>query len=263
MAAMNVSGGRDDKDPEIISVPELRRGVGLLATLLPVLTAGGYAVLAGRGGVLGSISESYYTVTRDVFVGTLCAVAFFLYAYRGYNAFENRFFNVLCGLCLVIALFAMNPTAVPPSALGDPPDCHQAIAMDPTCSVVINTRLATYHLEWFGWVHIISAATLFASLGYASFFFFTKHEADPSARKLNRNFIYRVCGLTIWVALALYVLFLAVQRVAPDAPSVRALSAWPLLLLVETVCLWAFGFSWLVKAEFVPGLSDPPKKSTP
>jgi hypothetical protein len=263
MAAMNGSGGWDDKDPEIISVPELRRGVGVLATLLPVLTAGAYAVLAGRGGVLGSISESYYTFTRDVFVGTLCAVAFFLYAYRGYNTFENRFFNVLCGLCLLIALFSMNPTAVLPSPLGEPPDCHQAIAMDPTCSVVINTRLATYHLEWFGCVHLISAATLFASLGYASFFFFTKREANPTARKLKRNIIYRACGLTIWVALALYVLFLAVQKIAPDAPSVRTLSAWPLLLLVETACLWAFGAAWLVKAEVFPGLSDPPEKSTP
>jgi hypothetical protein len=61
----------EEKTPQVISAPRMRRGVGWLAILLPVITAVGYGVFGGeRGGFLGSISESYYTVMRDVFVAT-------------------------------------------------------------------------------------------------------------------------------------------------------------------------------------------------
>lgn len=82
VAAMSLERKRPphwkEKDPQVISAQQMRRGVGYLAILLPVVAAVGYGVFGQEyGGFLGSISESYYTVMRDVFVGTLCAVAFF------------------------------------------------------------------------------------------------------------------------------------------------------------------------------------------
>jgi hypothetical protein len=39
-------------------------------------------------------------------VATLCCEAFFLYAYQGYSGFEDRFFNGLAVLLVVIAFFS-------------------------------------------------------------------------------------------------------------------------------------------------------------
>ena len=236
--------------------------MGWLAILLPVLTTVGYWVFgAQRGGFLGSISESYYTLMRDVFVGTLCIEAFFLYAYRGYNAFEDRFFNGLAFLSVVIALFSMNSKPVVAGGVDAPPSCHYSITMDPTCLIVLNDRVLMSHHEAFGWIHIIAAAILFASLGYVSICLFTKTDCtEPGPEKRRRNTIYRASGIAIWSALALYGLFLAAQSLASGASWVRMLDDWPLLFVGETVCLFAFGFSWLVKGDGVYGLSDSPEQ---
>lgn len=160
----------------------------------------------------------------------------------------------------MIAFFAMNSTAVVASPLLDPPSCHRATTMDPTCSIVLNERVLMYHYEAFGWIHIAAAATLFASLGYVSIHFFTQTDSpQPGTKKRHRNTIYRVCGFAIWAALALYGLFCAAQKLVPLAVWVRALEHWHLLFVVETVCLWAFGLSWLVKGDGVRRLSDPPE----
>jgi hypothetical protein len=110
---------------------------------------------------------------------------------------------------------------------------------------------------------VAAAATLFASLGYVSAYFFTKTHTDGrklSPKKPCRNTIYRVCGFAIWAALAPYGLFLTAQRLVSGTAWVRALVDWPLLFVVETVCLSAFGFSWLLKGDGVYGLSDPPEQ---
>lgn len=250
-----------EKEPQAISARQMRQGVGWLAILLPAFVVVGCRVFGGaRGGFLGSISESYYTVMRDVFVGTLCVEGFFLYAYRGYDAFEDRFFNGLSVLSVVVAFFAMNSTRIATVRPDPPPSCRYAIAMDPTCLIVVNDRVLMFHYEAFGWVHIIAAAILFGSLGYVSIHFFTKTDShEPGMRKRRRNMIYRVCGIVIWVSLALYGLFWTAERFAPGAAWVRAIDDCSPLFIVETVCLLAFGFSWLVKGDGVYGLSDVPK----
>jgi hypothetical protein len=132
--------------------------------------------------------------------------------------------------------------------------------MEPTCSIVLNDRVLMFHYKAFGWVHIGAATALFVSLGFVSIFFFTKSDKKKDKqgpKKPWRNVIYRVCGVAIWTALALYGLFLLVQGLAPEAPSVRALGGWPLLYGVETACLCAFGVSWLVKGDGVCWLRDP------
>jgi hypothetical protein len=196
-----------------------------------------------------------------VFVGSLCAVAFFLYAYKGYSACEDRFFSVLATFAIVVVLFSMNLPADAPVPLFEPPFCHQAIRMEPTCSVVLNDRLLIFRYEFFGYVHYLAASALFISLGYASIHFFTKSdkpEAERGQEKRRRNTIYRVTGYLIWGALAAYGVFLAAQRLTPGATWVRALEGLPVLFFVENVCLEAFGLAWLLKGDGVWGLSDRP-----
>lgn len=129
--------------------------------------------------------------------------------------------------------------------------------MDPTCSIVLNDRVLLFHYEAFGRVHFSAAAALFAGLGYASIYFFTgTSTAERGSRKRRRDTIYRACGVAIWAAIATYGLFLAARELTPWATWVVELDRRPFLFFVETVCLWAFGLSWLVKGDGVYGLSD-------
>ncbi|GHF90616.1 hypothetical protein GCM10018790_79710 [Kitasatospora xanthocidica] len=92
------------------TVTFLRLGVGLIGILLPVaLPFGNWlaAELLGRstdGFWPGSMSASYYTGTRNVFVGALCALGVFLVCYR-FDRRDDRwstaagFFAVGVALC--------------------------------------------------------------------------------------------------------------------------------------------------------------------
>lgn len=82
--------------PQLISVPWLRRVVGLLGVLLaPVLV-----VIAGER---ESISAFYHSPARDVFVGWLVLIAGALAAYRGHDAADKWCARVAAAGLLVVA----------------------------------------------------------------------------------------------------------------------------------------------------------------
>ncbi|MFE7835724.1 hypothetical protein ACFU53_06545 [Streptomyces sp. NPDC057474] len=111
--------GKARRDQDTRTVMRLRLGVGAIGVGLPLaLPAGNWiaARLDGRTGEdawPGSMSGSYHTSTRDIFVGALCALGIFLVVYR-YNKY-NDVTGTIAGACaLGVALF---PTA--PSSGGD------------------------------------------------------------------------------------------------------------------------------------------------
>ena len=73
-----------DNGSLVISYLTLRTTVGVLGILLPFLVSLG-ALLIFQTPLQDSISAYYYTGTRGVFVGTLWALGFFFFAYRGYE----------------------------------------------------------------------------------------------------------------------------------------------------------------------------------
>ena len=94
---------------------------------------------------------------RDVFVGTLCVIGFFLLSYRPTTAFkeyegpDNVVGNWACLFAVGVALF---PTTPDNPAPGDP--------------------------RFIGYIHLTFATLFFLSLIYFSLFLFTKRKSEPA-----------------------------------------------------------------------------------
>ena len=145
----------------LVSYLTLRRVVGTLGMGLPVVLALLGFGLCGCAEIRPSISDYYDGRTRDVLVGVLFTIAWFLFTYRGYDREDDVAGNLACVLALCVALFPSTGAA------------------------------------WERTVHFIAAAGLFAVLAYFSLFLFTRTGGDPTPMKLVRNRIYVTCGLII------------------------------------------------------------------
>ena len=206
----------------------LQRAVGVIAVLLPATLVVGHLVIGDTDepGLQGSISAYYYTHMGNVFVGALCALAvFFLsYNYRPIRSFETD--NVLSRFASLAAVgVAVFPTA------------DDAVFAD-SGEKLVST------------LHLVCAGALFGLLGVFAMFRFTMtgKAAEITPEKRRRNRLYRVCGTLIFTSMALVL----VSNVIKPPPS------WHTLFWLETVCVVAFGVSWLVKGGFLGILADKP-----
>jgi len=209
-------------DSLIMSYLSLRIIIGILGVVLPLILLIG-ANLFYDCQVQESISAYYHTGMRDFFVGIICAIAVFLFTYKGYERKDDIAGNFACVFALGVAFF-------PSSYFG------------------IKTHCIPKHLDngFFDILHLVSAGLLFTMLAYFSYFLFTKSKGTPTSQKLKRNVLYKCCGILIVVcilAITLYVLFLRDKfpRLQPFAP----------IFWLESIALWAFGFSWLTKGEMI------------
>lgn len=202
----------------VFSYLVLRKAIGYLGTLLPVLLAIG-AVLLFRTGLQSSVSSYYYTGMRDVFVGTLFAIGFFLFSYKGYGRPDNLAGNVGWVSAVGAALF---PTA---------PDEAESLGFS-------------------GIAHFVFAAVFLLTLIYFSLFLFTKTDPDkpPTRRKLQRNMVYKVSGYVMSLCIVLIVVYFLL----PDQTAAPLERLHPVFWL-EAVAVVAFGISWLTKGEAILG----------
>lgn len=92
----------------VLSYLGLRKAVGIIGILLPFVLVFGKILLDGSG-IESSISSYYYTIMRDVFVGSLCAIAMFLLSYRGYEHADSVAGKLAAILALGTALFPTSP----------------------------------------------------------------------------------------------------------------------------------------------------------
>jgi len=194
------------QDPDqslVISYLSLRRLIGVLGMALPVVVMIWGWTICGCTSALPSISDYYSLRTRDAFVGILCAIACFLFTYRGFDD-DERYGNLA-------ALFAV------------------AVAFFPNSGTPLERT-----------VHFSAAVGLLLVLAYFSLRIFTKSDGHPTPQKLVRNRVYTICGGLILVCVVLIGLY---KSVWADT------RAWHPVFWLETLALWAFGFSWLVKGE--------------
>jgi hypothetical protein len=196
---------------QIISYLTLRKLIGVIGIALPILLALGGFIFTQSFVLENSISSYYYTPMRDVFVGVLFVLGFFLLSYKGYQAIDN----VAGSLGFVFAL---------------------GVALFPAHSG--NTIVVT--------LHFVSAALLFCVFIFFSLFLFTKthKEKDQTEEKKQRNTIYKICGTLMLICLILIALSFILQTADQR-------NAYKLIFWLESVALWAFGVSWLVKGRFL------------
>ncbi len=201
----------------VISFLALRKAIGILGVLLPFAVSLG-ALIIFQTALRPSISAYYYTGTRDVFVGTLWAIGFFLLSYKGYERADARAGNLGCIFAVGITLFPTGPEF----------DASGAA-------------------KWIGYLHIAFAALFFATLIYFSLCQFTKTDPQkpPTKKKLLRNMIYRVCGYTMAACILLIAAFYLLRDQA------AALESYQPVFWLEAIAIVAFGISWLTKGEAI------------
>lgn len=189
----------------VISYLSLRRLIGVLGMALPIVVMLWGWTICGCTRVLPSISDYYSLRTRDAFVGILCAIACFLFTYRGLDD-DGRYGNLAALFAVVVAFFPNSGTPLERTA------------------------------------HFSAAVGLLLVLAYFSLKIFTKSGGHPTPQKLVRNRVYTVCGGLILGCVVLIGLY---KSVLADTH----LSVYHPVFWLETLALWAFGFSWLVKGE--------------
>ena len=198
----------------VLSYLGLRKAIGIIGIALPFVLAIGKFLIEGPG-IEESISNYYHTDMRDVFVGSLCAIAVFLMSYRGYERKDDIAGDLACVFVLGVALFPTTPEVNVTS--GD---------------------------EVIGALHLIFAAGFLLTLAYFSLVLFRKTDPTrpPTTRKLQRNTIYTFCGYIILASIALIVI---VSFLSSDSP-VQRLDP---VFWLESAAVVAFGISWLTKGE--------------
>jgi hypothetical protein len=210
------------QNPQIISYLTLRKTVGILAIIFPVIIIGGSLISGKCHEILGNLSTYYHTGMRNYFVGILCAIALFLFAYNGYDRRDAIAGDIACILALLVAFF--------PTSVKEPlPPCI----------------LSAYENKISSSIHFFSAGGFFLILAYFSIFLFTKKEPKPTKMKLKRNKLYRICGYVILVC----ILVMAVLFMLDNFYHGEVLKRYNPTIWFETLALWAFGISWLVKGN--------------
>ncbi len=159
---------------QIYSYLALRKSVGWIGILLPFVLMFGVFLLFDGDLPLITISQYYYSGMRDVFVGAICAIALFMFFYRGYDKWDDLLGNIAGFSALCIALF---PTTEDGS------------------SGLSRT------------VHFVAAGVFFITLAVFSIFLFTREASKPTSQKIKRNRIYRICGYIMIACLAAIVVY--------------------------------------------------------
>ena len=224
--------------PVVLSYLGLRKAIGIIGLALPFVLVFGQTLSQKSWGccstatsvprrlgpflIQESISSYYDSSMRDVLVGSLCAIGVFLLSYKGYDN-----------------------------------DKRDAIAGRLACIFAVGVALFPMDM---GIVHYIFAGLLFLTLAYFCLVLFIKTSPtrNPTRRKIHRNGIYRVCGHTILVCIALISAVMAVMQV-PDLKT--ELKPFTPIFWLESLAVFAFGLAWFTKGQAI--LADERSETPP
>jgi len=260
----------------VVSYLFLRRAVGWIAILLPIVLLAGN-LISSAASPPESMSGYYYTDMRNIFVGSLCALGVFLVAYNGYDDVD-RWVTTTAGLGAIgVAFCPTKPAVCLVGAVACPPPSVRQLSTSQT---------------WVGDIHLGFALLAFLMLGLMALRFAKTGKTPPGlgwagqlryglgfgppaagppaagsptagqpatgqpatgqpAAGLPRDsaadtVIYRVSGITVFACVLLAIL----ANLLPA--SVNA--SWRLLFIFEAVAVVAFGVSWFAKGHTIAGI---------
>ena len=219
-----------NKPPEVISYYTMRRAIGILGITLPLMLVAGSSLFGGCKEVQFSISTYYHTNMRNIFVGYNCAVALFLFAYRGHDWRDNLAGYLGC-------IFVLGVAFLP---------CSIGASVKP-CLIP-----ATGQNPLVGKLHNLCALLYFIILIVYALFLFPKTHMDMVSgekmfmgrQKKKRNVVYYICGGLMTVSLLLILTYIWIL----EDHYTNLLRLDPVFWL-ETVVLLSFGISWLTKGQ--------------
>ena len=232
------SGKAQEADNALVhSYTSVRRALGILGLALPPLLL---LVVAVTGqAAQSSISAYYYGPGGNILVGTLCAMAVFLWSYLGYQSDDGLFPSdkLVARLAAVTALgVAFVPTggAIPATTA----NCTFV-----ECLVLKLTPFNPTH------VHLASALMFFALLAVFCIVNFRRTGGLALSReKQVKNGLFLTCGVVILVCLG--VLVLRGYLYANATPEEQAaMDRTVTVFILESIAVWAFATAWLVKGE--------------
>ncbi len=219
-----------NKPPEVISYYTMRRAIGILGITLPLILLAGSYIVGECNEVQGSISTYYHTNMRNIFVGFNCAVALFLFAYRGHDWKDNLVGYLGCIFVLGVAFL--------PCTVSSP---YQACLIPPPAQNPLVGKL-----------HNLSALFYFIILCIYSLILFPKTHMDMvtgekmfmGEQKKKRNIVYYICGSLMTASLLLIVVYM--WFLGTINPSLKILNP---VFWLESIVLLSFGISWLTKGQ--------------
>lgn len=214
------------QDDYVISYLTLRKAVGILGIALPVVVLVGFRLLNPTCDLPPSISHYFYTDVGPYFTGTLCAVALFMFSYKGPQKADRIAALIACVCSLGIAFCPTNP------------DVHigkECIKVTLQANDIRNA------------FHYGFAGVLFATFAFFSLVLFTKDRGHPTKNKKRRNTIYKICG---WGIIA-SVLGILASTIFDHTTDMDKETLDLTTYILETVALVFFGLSWLVKGETI------------
>lgn len=212
-----------ESENKVFDYRTLRLLMGIIALLMPI------AIVIFANSTLSSISASYYTDSRDIFVGALFIVGAFLLAYNGHETKQAIASKVAAIAAFCVAYF--------------PTSCD-------TCEATIET-----------YIHYLSAITLFSILAYFCFVFFRKKIKDSHGKALIRSRIYYLCGSVMTACILILVLvFLLVKFGIISQESVDKLR---IIYLGEWIAMTAFGIAWIVAGKSFKFIVEEEKRNHP
>lgn len=213
--------GASSEHPHVFNYQLQRLMIGAVSFALPML------VIFFGCSDLTSISASYHTASRDLFVGSLAAVGFLMIPYQGKNGESKTEYwaSKIGGVAALLVAF------VPTSCPG---------INEPTYTCLIETACENSNTP----LHIGAACVVFSSLFWLCFIFrkraYEKYREQEYVTALIRAHIYEICMVGILVGALLIGLFKVGNLFGDTA-----------IFWGEAIMLFSFSIAWLTASKII------------
>lgn len=218
-----------EQEIALVKQKTLRKLVGIMGMLLPIILWLSVNFVSGSLTPLDSISHYYYTRYGSILIIVVSVLAIFLLVYKGYDI-EDFLLSSFAGIGALLLVFLPTDNI---KGLGR----HVArFDLPENCTRIV--------------AHFIASGIFLLSLAIISIVVFTRSNKESNAakgkEKLIRNFIYRLCGILMLLAMLVIVIGTQITWSFNQFYTEHQLTFW-----METLAIEAFGFSWLVKGELI------------